>query len=1006
MTDLLPIVFAKGQNESVDPRVISPDQHVSAQNVRWRKDGRPAKRYGMVGITTTGLDSGGTQYTTQPVNAVTAWNATPVLALGSGVRQFLNGAWTSATDALSNEISHWGPGEHDPIARSDLVTLGNASIGYANTYTVYAWDDGTNTYISVRLAAGGVVIPVRLIAVGLQPRCVGVGNLVYILYRVGTNIQCGTFDTTTLTITATNTVGVLVAAGDFFDASPRASDWLFAYRAAGGLTAKLMTGATNPTATQTQIVAAIGGGSKLAINSNATSAVFVAWNDGGTVVFAVYNNGLSALVASATVVDTDAQTVDPPSLIVTSNTNAYITFGGYIAASQSSYLKACSITSIGGTSAVVKSFGVRAASKLFNGPAVSALGTRDAGYQWVHSHNSDASNAGTKWDDQRTFYLMWLDGSGISLFKRQMHTPGMVGSTGAFTSHLSDVVSTPSGYFTALTNTLRFGNAAAEDYGIDSVSAHSIFESLRYAARATVMAGRALQFAGGCLAELNGYCEETGFSSEPVIQSITGGGGGSLTGGSNYIYVAVFEWLDNSGRRHRSSPSTQFLFASGANSSASLVVKCLIAQSRIGSVSIHIYRTVAGGQTFHRVTPNVGAPTAYAGTASITYVDLMSDTNAATQEFVYTDGGVVPNQMPPPSTFMTVCNGRLWLGGQLERCVVTASKLLVEGEPSQFGDSEGDFEFDVFLPEKCTGLASLDGTVVAFARESIYLVNGDGPDDQGNGSFNPPQKLPTDTGCIDWRSILETSIGVFYQSKRGFFLLPRGFNTPLFIGAGVESTLVQRPICQGAALVSIPATAPGFLGEITARFVMAADETLGAATVTLVFDLRTMGWSVDLSGLGLSGPAGVWNDRFTQPSNTPTQLWNETVGIYGDNSAFFVNTTLATGDVRPFGVAGYGGFESVVLVGEYAGNSNVLIAVSVDGVAADTYTFVVTSADAPDGSVYLDVTPKIRMGSAISVSIQDTDSGSGATQGFIPQALFIEHETIGKTKRLAQARRL
>ena len=57
----------------------------------------------------------------------------------------------------------------------------------------------------------------------------------------------------------------------------------------------------------------------------------------------------------------------------------------------------------------------------------------------------------------------------------------------------------------------------------------------------------------------------------------------------------------------------------------------------------------------------------------------------------------------------------------------------------------------------------------------------------------------------------------------------------------------------------------------------------------------------------------------------------------------------------------------------------------------------------PQPLLLTDVTPRVRMGSAIRVTVSDT-SGT-PSEGFIAQALFIEHETIGKTKRLAAARR-
>src|SRR6185369_5772775 len=231
-----------------------------------------------------------------------------------------------------------------------------------------------------------------------------------------------------------------------------------------------------------------------------------------------------------------------------------------------------------------------------------------------------------------------------------------------------------------------------------------------------------------------------------------------------------YEWLDNQGRRHRSPPSDPVTVTNGANTQIILAISTMIADAHTLNASgssagrgtvVHVYRTLNGQSTFHRVTPDTGAPQAsiLGGTATVSFNDIYSDAAIGANEFIYTDGGVLPNTLCPPHTFMTVCNGRLCVGGQLDGCVLTMSKLLVEGEPTQFSDLE---PFNVFLPEECTGLASIDGTIVAFAREKIYFVTGDGPNDQGIGSFNPPTELPTDVGCVDWRSVVETSIGIIF----------------------------------------------------------------------------------------------------------------------------------------------------------------------------------------------------------------------------------------------------
>lgn len=1011
MSDLLPIVFARGQNEGIDPRVAPPDVHRVAQNVRWRKDGRPAKRYGLTSLSTTGLDAG-LSYTSQFVNAVGKWNTEPVFVIGSGVRTLANGVWSGVKYPGYGELSHWGPGERDIITRDERALLQNVTSGICGGYVVHAWDDGTSLWYSVRRADGSTIIAPNIVVVGTYPRIVGTANYLYVLYRSGTTIALMVFDPSNISLTGASSPGTLFTTASMFDACPRGTDFVLVYQdSATTLKTKLLSAIASPAVTQTQNALIASGVSRMSVASDATNSVFVACLDASSQLTAfVWNNALT-VNTGANIIETDANDSVQPGLALQSTGVCQVVWGGYIAATETAYMRATTIGTAGTvTTSIGTYYGVTPASKPFFGPAYPTF-PGDGGYVWVHTHNSSQEAGGnSKWNTQRTFYLVQYAAATNGILRRQLHTPNVVASVLPTQNHLSDVIAlgVGNGYLVPLPSAIRFGNGFAAAIGLDVVNFHSAFENLRYAARDTANAGRVLQFTGGSLYELNGFAEETGFTNFPVIESVTGGGGGSITSG-NYIYRAVYEYIDLQGRRHRSAPSDPFAYTSGANTSATLVVKPLVANTHFpgGAVSLHIYRTLAGQSTYHRVTPNIAPPAGSVFAATVSFVDTMSDAALAGQEFIYTDGGVADNTLAPPSTFATYCAGRVWLGGQLDRCIITASKLLVDGEPTQFSDLD---VFSVQLPEKCTGLASLDGTVVAFARERIYLVQGDGPNDQGVGQFSAPIALPTDVGCIDWRSVAETSLGVFFQSKRGIYLLPRGFNTPLFVGAEVEDTLATYPIVVSATAVIVPSSGSGKLGEVTVRFVLAADETNGG-TVIAVYDLRSQGWSVDSNGFsGGVGPSGSWSDTFVVPQvvgPTLTGLAAESSSSYSD-AIQYIRTALGTGDIRPFGVGGYGQFNKVLIMGEYRGNAQVQVQVSVDGATADVSLFSVTSADAPDGVVYLDVTPRVQKGTSLRVTVNDAaDAGTGGanTEGFIAQALFIESELIGKTKRLPAGRK-
>ncbi|MEI9950802.1 MAG: hypothetical protein WDO74_17935 [Pseudomonadota bacterium] len=1021
----LPIIFARGQNESIDPRVAPADVHAIAQNVRWRKDGRPEKKYGVTAVTTTGLSTQG--YDTQPVNVLTSWNGNPVLSLGSSVRQMTALGWNEPYFDDDGELSHFGPGERDVVARDEQSYIGGVTSGSAGGMVLHVWDNGTSLFYAVKGVNGNTVVSPRFLFVGKNARCISTTNFIYVLSQNGTTLDIRVFNPTTLVISGATSPGTLDAVGSGFDACGRGSDFLVAYQSlVNQITVKLFTAVVAPALTQTRTLA-IGAltGCKLGLASMVGGSIFLAtMTTAGGLGYVTWNNALTAATGGA-VIDTDANNSGQPGLVLDSATTAQVVWGGFVAATSSSYMRAARVDTTGVVLTVVGTFyGVAPVSKPFLGPVYSALDAEiDGGYVWIATHN--ANNNSDKWDSQRAYYLMKFHCNDTTPLRRQLHVPGVIPS--AFGQiHLSDVLNlgNGTGFITPLLNAVRFGNLQNPTFGFDTVSFRSIFENVAMAARDANTAGRVLQFSGGSLFELNGTAEETGFSNFPVIQSITNGGGGTgnLSAGT-YIYRAVYEWLDGQGRRHRSAPSDPVTTTAVANGSATLIMKPLVADAHALNASgsfvgrgttLHVYRTLVNQSTFHRVTPNVGAPSgSIVGAATVSFADIMADSAAAGQEFIYTDGGVADNTLCPPHTFQTVCNGRLWVGGQLDRCVLTASKLLVDGEPTQFSDLD---EFNVFLPQKCTGLASIDGTIVAFAEGRIYFISGDGPNDQGVGSFSPPVELPTDVGCVNWRSVVETSIGIFFQSKRGIFLLPRGFNTPLFVGADVESTLALRPYIVSSTLVTIPSGNPASfaLGETTVRFVVGDDPYTPNTTVVLVYDLRTSGWSVDDESYSVL-LSGTWSDTFitARKQSGALRLFAEASGTYSGPgfpsigaADRYISTTLGTGDIRPFGLAGYGQFDSVVLVGEYRGPCFVNVTVRVDG-ASEDHVFNVQGSDYGDSTVYLDVTPKNKKGSAIQVTCSDlgNPNSSAVSEGVIVQGLFIDFALIGGTTRLPTARR-
>ena len=417
-----------------------------------------------------------------------------------------------------------------------------------------------------------------------------------------------------------------------------------------------------------------------------------------------------------------------------------------------------------------------------------------------------------------------------------------------------------------------------------------------------------------------GLGADIGFYAAPTgSASPSNTGPGALNVSSNYQYRIVIERIASNGERLRSAPSSVIAMTTGAADDTgtitglypSNILRSYVRGSSafdppIASKSVmHVYRTQAGaasaGATFYRCTPPQGAPVPAAGTA--TYVDQLSDANLVTREILYTDGGVLNNDHPPSCRFVSLSEDRMWLGGLLDTDQLQSSKIKVPGEGFQFSDSPA---FRVVLPAGNTGIASMDGAVVAFTKSAIYAVQGGGPTDQGQGAWDTPRVITRSSGCTNGQSVLETSSGAFFQSDRGIEILPRGFGEPVFIGAGVQDSItLGAPVdniadVKSAAVISSAQTR-------TARF------CIGGPYV-LVYDLDTGGWSVDKypqSVLAICDTDDGAILALEDPTTGGFGFYQEVDTLTTDNGVA-IPCELQWAGIHPFGIAGWGRFNDAV----------------------------------------------------------------------------------------------
>jgi hypothetical protein len=290
--------------------------------------------------------------------------------------------------------------------------------------------------------------------------------------------------------------------------------------------------------------------------------------------------------------------------------------------------------------------------------------------------------------------------------------------------------------------------------------------------------------------------------------------GGAIVAGT-YVYSFTYEVTDAAGQRHRSATSVQKLVTVGGTTAGSvaftnipnLMTTCRQDQDNSGipPIEIVVYRSVSGGTTLYRLTPELTPSTLQNGLTSqyTTYTDVYGDVLAgggvplATKPLLYTTGGVLDNVCPPSATLGVVHRSRLWLAGTDDPRVVWFSKQFVTGEAIAFCDS---FTFSIEDRNPITAIASLDDKFVIFTRSSIYIVTGDGPTDSGVGNdLSTPQRVASDVGCIEPRSVVLMPDGLMFQSEQGIMLLDRSLSVS-YLGHPVEDSLASRPVITSAVV--------------------------------------------------------------------------------------------------------------------------------------------------------------------------------------------------------------
>jgi len=317
-------------------------------------------------------------------------------------------------------------------------------------------------------------------------------------------------------------------------------------------------------------------------------------------------------------------------------------------------------------------------------------------------------------------------------------------------------------------------------------------------------------------------------------------------------------------------------------------------------VKISIYRWSTAQQNYYQVT-SILTPKLNDTTADyITFTDTLADNQILGNNLLYTTGGVVENIGAPASNIMTLWQTRLLLVDAEDQNLLWYSKQVIESTPVEMSDLFTIYVAPTIGASGSTGpitaLGAMDDKLVIFKKDALYYISGTGPDNTGNNNlFSDPIFITSVVGCTNQQSIVNTPLGLMFQSDKGIWLLSRSLETK-YIGAPVETQALSANVLSS---VLVPGT-----NQI--RFTL--DDN-----ITLMYDYYYDQWG---TFTGLQGISSCIYQSLHTFLDSHGRVFQETPGKYLDG-ANPVLIAFQTGWLNLAGIQGYQRIYEFALLGSY-----------------------------------------------------------------------------------------
>lgn len=294
-----------------------------------------------------------------------------------------------------------------------------------------------------------------------------------------------------------------------------------------------------------------------------------------------------------------------------------------------------------------------------------------------------------------------------------------------------------------------------------------------------------------------GYCYEVGFlplAPEFAVSAVAGIG---LPVGS-YTVQCCWRWVDEAGVTHRSAPSqiarTQ---ATVAGQDIRVVVQNdVVTQRNIGDITVEVYCTNTNPTTVDpKFLVSVAPQSTVAPTTTITFSAV--DTTALP---LYTNSGGLQNVPIQADGGCAAVGSRMWLS---DGKALYASRVYKSNGLAPSWSDEGPLTLFPPAPAgRVVSLKAMDDKLVVLCERGVYITQGDGPDDNGQGpGFLQPMQVSS-MGVSNSRGAVQTDSGVVFhtlnvktagQGYGGLYVVTRGLQVEQISGP-IQLSLTTDPL--------------------------------------------------------------------------------------------------------------------------------------------------------------------------------------------------------------------